>query len=227
MKKTKNNNKKQVGFGILLVCVILIGATFGYIGMYKAGQTNIEFVDDILDEILPDDEYQMSWKVVHEIDLISLGAEAEPGENISGFTSVYFHPHQADIGGYMENSSSNLETNCTDANLGFANADDTEVDLVHSTAFDVVIRVKGNATNCKVGSVWYDTNLKVQWTCAGLSVGADTELTLDAGEAKTTANTSTDSCLFMNFFDTNSGAGFTISQDQTIEITSIKFLAYF
>ena len=212
MKKTKMSNK-NAGKCLGLISMLVIGIIFTYTALF--GIVNQEPI------------VEKSWHVIWEGSLPTLGAEATPGANVSGILSVYFHPHQTDIGGYLENSSSNLETNCTGAGFGFANADDTEVDLIHSTAFDVVIRVRGNNTNCRVGSVFFDTNLRVRWTCADLSVSADTELTLDAGEAKTTANDTLYTHLYMNFFDDNSGSGFTISQDQTIEITSIKFEAYF
>ena len=214
MKEKKEKNSRKAGFrSMAFVSILVIGIMVSYMTLPTP--------------VLEQDTETGSWHIVWEGNLAQ-AAEADPGAGASGFLSVYFHPHQADsMTNYMENSSSNLETNCTDADLGFANADATEVDLVHSTGFDVLFRVKGNATNCKVGAVWYDTNLKIQWTCAGLSVGADTELTVSAGEAKTTANTSAFGCLYMNFFDTNSGAGFTITQDQTIEITSIKLLGYF
>lgn len=214
MKKESNKkyNVKKAGVRMGLVSVFVIGIMFAYMTL----PTPVLEQDD-----------GGSWHIIWEGSLSAVAAEANPGTNTSGILSVYFHPHQADVGGYLENSSSNLETNCTSNDLGFANADDTEVDLAHSTAFDVVIRVQGNNTNCKVGGVFYNTNLKVQWTCADLGVAGDTELTIGAGEARTTANDTTYTYLYMNFFDTNSGSGFTISQDQTVEITSIKLLGYF
>lgn len=214
MKKESNKkyNVKKAGVRMGLVSVFVIGIMFAYMTLPIP--------------VLEQDDGG-SWHIIWEGSLSAVAAEANPGTNTSGILSVYFHPHQADVGGYLENSSSNLETNCTSNDLGFANADDTEVDLAHSTAFDVVIRVQGNNTNCKVGGVFYNTNLKVQWTCADLGVAGDTELTIGAGEARTTANDTTYTYLYMNFFDTNSGSGFTISQDQTVEITSIKLLGYF
>jgi len=211
--KNKNKNMKKAGRNLALISVLVIGIMFAYTAQLHTLH-------------LEQDPETGSWQVIWEGSLAQ-AAEADPGSGASGFLSVYFHPHQTDIGGYLENTSADLETNCTGAGLGFANADDTEVDLAHSTEFDVVVRVRGNATNCKVGAVFYDTNLKVQWTCAGLSVAGDTELTLGGGEAKTTSNNTAYEYLIMNFFDTNSGSGFTISQDQTVEISSIKLLAYY
>ena len=237
MKGKKEKNMKKAGgskpiFKVGLVIMIVIGFVYGIAGNNIMLQTSVDLTSDIIEEIIePDDGYTKSWKTVWEGSLSALAAEnatiSVAGINQSGILSVYFHPHQTDIGGYLENSSDNLETNCTDAGLGFANEDAIEIDLAHSTTFDTVVRIQGNNTNCKVGGVWYDTNVKVQWTCAGLGVAGDTELTLGAGEAKTTANDTTNTYLYMNFFDDNSGSGFTISQDQTIEITSIKLLMYF
>jgi len=213
MKKEKGNGRKA-GFRLGLISMLVIGILVSY----------MTFPHPILEQ----DEDTKSWHIIWEGNLPALAAEADPGTNTSGFLSVYFHPHQAvNMTSYMENSSSNLESNCTGADLGFANADDTEVDLKHSTAFDVVFRVQGNNSNCKVGGVWFDTNVKIQWTCADLSVGANTELLVGTSDGRWTANDTTYTYLYMNFWDDNGGNGFTISQDQTIEITSIKLLMYF
>jgi len=214
MKRKKEKKGRKAGFrSMAFVSILVIGIMVSYMTLPTP--------------VLEQDTETGSWHIVWEGNLAQ-AAEADPGAGASGFLSVYFHPHQADnMTNYMENSSSNLETNCTDADLGFANADDTEVDLKHSTEFDVLFRVRGNATNCKVGAVWFDTNLKIQWTCADLSVGADTELVVGTSDGRWTANDTDFTYLYMNFWDDNAGAGFTISQDQTVEITSIKLLAYY
>lgn len=242
MKRKKEKNGRKAGFrSMAFVSILVIGMVFGFVAIYSnvlytstnlnSGIMDGTILDEIIDplELLkPQEEYQKSYKVVWEGDLAALAAEGDPGAGATGFLSVYFHPHQADnMTSYMENSSSNLETNCTNADLGFANADDTEVDLKHSTEFDVLFRVRGNATNCKVGAVWFDSNIKIQWTCADLSVGADTELLVSTSDGRWTANNTDYTYLYLNYWDDNAGAGFTITQDQTIEITSIKLLAYY
>lgn len=239
----KQKDVKEAGgsksiFKVGLVIVIVIGFVWSMAGSNLL-QTNINsgnvIFDEIVDEVTQpenDDGYTMSWKEIDEFILPPLADEnatiSVPGVNTSGILSVYFHPHMAvPMNDYFENSSTNLESNCTTAGLGWSGEDDNESDLTHSTTFDVVFRVQGNNSNCKVGGVFYDTNLKIQWTCAGLSVGADTELTSGAGEGRYTANDTTYTYLYMNFWDDNGGSGFTISQDQTVEITSIKLLGYF
>jgi len=211
MKDRKKRNRSKFGYG--LIAVLVIGMVFGYMTIPRP--------------VLQVDEDTGEWHIVWEGNLAS-AAEANPGTGASGFLSVYFHPHQATPhASYFENSSSNLESNCTTNSLGFANADDTEVDLAHSTTFDVVVRARGNVSNCQVGGTWFDTNLKVQWTSASLAVSADTELSLVGGNASATSNDSAFTYMYMNFWDDNGGTGYTISQDQSLEITSIKLLAYY
>ena len=213
----ENKKVRKAGKSAALVCALVIGILFVYATFPHP--------------VLVVDEDTGSWNVVWEYSIASADENATisvQGVNLSGILSVYFHPHVAvNMTSYFENSSLNLENNCTGAGLGWSGEDDNESDLQHSIAFDVVFRVQGNNSNCKVGGIFYDTNLKIQWTCAGLSVAADTELTVGAGEGRWTANDTTYTYLYMNFWDDNGGCGFTISQDQTIEITSIKFEAYF
>jgi len=204
-------NRKKAGFRLGLISVLVIGMMFTFMTVPRP--------------VIEHNEGE--WHIIWEGNLAS-ATEGDPGSGASGFLSVYFHPHTATPeDAYDQNTSATIETNCTNAGLGYANADDTEVDLAHSTEFDVVFRVRGNATNCQVGGVWFDTNLKIQWTSADLSVGADTELTVGASEGIATSNNSDYTFLYMNFWDDNSGSGFTISQDETAEITSIKLLAYY
>lgn len=231
-KKGREAGGSKSIFKVGLVIVIVIGFVWGMAGYNLVQDETI--LDKILDEIIePDEGYTKSWQEIEEFILPPLADEnatiSVQGVNMSGILSVYFHPHQAvNMTSYMENSSSNLENNCTGAGLSWSGEDDNESDLKHSTAFDVVFRIQGNNSNCKVGGVFYDTNLKIQWTCAGLSVAADTELTVGAGEGRWTANDTTYTYLYMNFWDSGlTGSGYTISQDQTVEITSIKLLGYF
>ena len=210
MKNKKRVKKASLNLG--LISLLVIGTLFIFSAQLYTLRVEVD-----------EKGYHVIWEGT-----LAEAAEADPGSGASGFLSVYFHPHQATPhASYMENSSSNLESNCTTNGLGFANADDQEVDLAHSTTFDVVFLVRGNATHCKVGGTFYDTNLKIQWTCADLSVGADTELTHLAGEGNAVSNNTDYEFLRMTFWDDNSGSGFTISQDQTVEITSIKLLAYY
>jgi len=163
-----------------------------------------------------------SWHVIFEGNLAE-AAEADPGAGASGILEIFIINHSATPGTtYTQNSSSTLEGWCTAAGLGYCNADDSNVDIAHSTAFDIVVRVRGNDTHCWRTDHWYPADLKVEITCAGLSIGADTDLT-----GVVSYNNSGADYLWMNFYIDNSGSGYTISKGSTVEITSIKFSAYY
>jgi len=201
--KKKNIKKAGVFLGVLtgVIAVVVIMANVSDT-IEKGNLTKVEKKYHLIQEITP------------------VAAEADPGAGNSGILEIYIYPHSGDPGTtYAENTTGTLEA----AALGYCNADDSEVENIpYSTTFDVVVRVRGNDTHCKRDGTWFDTDLRVRWTCAGLSVGADTEMT-----GVISANDSGYDFLYMNFYDTNSGSGYTISKDQTVEITSIKFEAYF
>jgi len=166
--------------------------------------------------VLDDDK---SWHVIYEYTpLTPLGAEGSPTGG--GILEIFFiNSSSSAATDYATNTSSTLEDWCTAAGLGWENADDFSCELAHSVNFDVVVRVRGNASQCKRDTTWFSTDLKVEWTCADLGVGADTAMT-----GLVTMNNSDFTYLYMNFYD---AGPFTLSKDETNTITSIKFSAYY
>ena len=163
-----------------------------------------------------------SWHIVWE-GSFGQAAEADLGSGVGGILEIFFANHSAAPATcYDENDSSVIEGWCDTAGLGYANADDFNVELAHSTTFDVVIRVRGNKTQCWRSDKFYDTDLRVRWTSADLSVGGDTEMT-----GVVSQNDSGIDFLYMNFYDDNSGSGYSLSKDASADITSIKFEAYY
>lgn len=163
-----------------------------------------------------------SWHVIFEGNLAS-AAEADPGSGAGGILEVFFINHTATPAtAYDENTSATLESWCTAAGLGYASADDFNVELAHTVTFDVVVRVRGNATMCERAGDWFDADLKVEWTSSDLGISADTDMTGVVSYNNTAAP-----YLWMNFYDTNGGSGFTLSKDETNTISSIKFSAYY
>jgi len=165
------------------------------------------------------------WHVVWEGSLSDYvyAAEANPGAGVSGILEIFIINHTASPDtAYDENSSSDMESWCTAAGLGYCNADDSNIDIAHTTDFDIVVRVRGNQTICHDGSQFMDSYLRVRITSADLSIGADTEMT-----GVVSQNSSGNTYLWMNFYEDNSGSGYSISRDETAEITSIKFEAYY
>ena len=201
-----NKNKFKIGGIRVGIVSMLIIATF-VISMMP--HPTIEQTDD-----------GKSWHVLWEGSLADIArAEADPGSGASGILEVYIYPHDVDPGTtYAENTSATLET----ASLGYADADDTNIDIPHSTAFDIVVRVRGNKTHCWNGTDFIDSYLRVNITSADLSISA-----LSAMTGVISENNSGKNYLWMNFYINGGGSGYSIIRDATAEITAIKFEAYY
>jgi hypothetical protein len=158
------------------------------------------------------DEDTRSWHVVWEGSFAE-AAEADPGAGASGILEVFIY---ATGGTY----TTNLTEGDADT-FGWASADATEIDVPHSTAFDVVVKVRGNATHCKRDTTWYDTDLRVRitWSDKGLSD--------EVAESNIIVNNTNNEFLWMNFHIDNSNSGYTITKSETTEIQNIKFEAYY
>ncbi|MDH7506267.1 MAG: hypothetical protein QHH15_00565 [Candidatus Thermoplasmatota archaeon] len=159
-----------------------------------------------------------TWHVVSEFKPgFPLGDEANPVGG--GILEIFFHPHSSTPGTtYAVNDSSVLES----ASYAWANADNFNLEIPHTVTFDVVVRVRGNRTQCWRNNMWWDSDLKVEWTCADFGVSTDTLMT-----GVVTANNTGYSYLYMNWYDNNNGAGFSLSKDEIVNIQSIKFSAYY
>lgn len=202
------NNKKKAGIRAGLVVALVIGLTFAYITL-----PSLQLVQD---------KDTKSWHVIWESNLAH-AAEANPGAGAGGILEIFFVNHTATpTTAYNENTSATIEGWCTTAKLGYASADDFNTELAHSVAFDVVVRVRGNATMCERDGDWFPADLKVEWTSADLGIGADTDMT-----GVITLNNTALPYLYMNFYDDNGAAGFTLPKDASYDITSIKLSAYY
>lgn len=187
----------------MIILALIIGAGLALTGMIPY----LEYEEDT-----------RSWHIVWEGNLAQ-ATEANPGAGAGGILEIFFYPHVANPNTvYAENNSAILEAN----SLGWANADDFNVQLPHSTPFDIVVRVRGNATQCKRGNIWWDSDLRVRITSSDLGIATDTVMT-----GIVTRNNSADPFLWMNFYINNTGLGYTLSKDQIAQITSIKFEAYY
>jgi hypothetical protein len=164
-----------------------------------------------------DDE--KTWHVIFEGNMAS-AAEANPGAGVGGILEIFFVNHTDED--CSENDSATIEGWCDAADLGYASADDFNVELANSVAFDIIVRVRGNVTMCDRGGDWFPADLKVEITSADLGLGADTAMT-----GTVTLNNTALDYLYMNFEHDNADAGFTLSKDEVNQITSIKFSAYY
>ena len=166
------------------------------------------------------------WRVIDSWP--PLGAEADPGSGSSGILSVYFVNYTGGLDPPSTNDSNDLETWAANVGAtpseGYNNTDDFRQQLQHSTTFYIIVRIRANATHAK-RTVWQDTDVRVRWTASDFSIGADTVMS-----SVVTANNSNYAYIWMNFYDTNSGSGFSLTKGQVAEdaqIDSIKLEAYY
>ncbi|RLG44518.1 MAG: hypothetical protein DRN81_04415 [Thermoproteota archaeon] len=209
--KGKGLNKKA---GIIRSSVLL-AAVCGMVlsGIYVGSLDSIEKPEV---ETITYSTYDFSY-------LKPLFADANPGAGASGILGIYFINHSAGNDYATVNDSSTLETWCTANNLGFINADDFTVDIAHSVSFDVVTRTRGNRTHAYNTDKFFHTDLNVTWTSSALSVGADTAMT----RAVASRNETVDNFIWQNFYDDNSGSGFTIGKGSANVIDDVKFDALY
>ena len=210
----KNINKKKAGVSLGIISGLVITMML----VYSLSTTTTL-------EIVPTDDGK-SWHIIFEGNLAQ-AAEADPGAGAGGILGVYFVNHSAAYT-YTANDSSTFETWATAAGLGYANADDFNLEIDHSTDFNIVVRIRGNRTMCdNPAAAHVDANLRVNLSSAGAA-----NLDIDALTAMTPVITQNDSgCEFiwMNFnLKVDQAAGkLSIDRDQTADITAIVFSAYY
>ena len=166
-----------------------------------------------------------SCHIVFEGNLVQ-AAEANPGAGVGGILEVFFVNKSVNpTTDYARNDSSIFETWATAAYLGYASADDFNLEIAHSVDFTILIRVRGNETMCDNASGNFkDTYLRVNITSANLNINALTAMT-----PVITYNDTARPFILMNFYlDQDAGAAnLNIARDETAQITAIVFSAYY
>ena len=202
--KKKNLKEKKAGvklgtvIGIFLIAVMLV---------ITAPQPKIE---------------QPGWHVIWEGNFAE-AAEANPGAGNSGILDIYFvNLTSPSLATFEVNNSATIEGWCTENGLGFANADDFNVELSHSVDFMVGVKVRANKTHAYRTDKFFHTDVRVRWTSSDLSVSADTVMSCAIN-----TNETDNSFIWLTFYDDNSGSGYSLNKDQSAEITSIKLEAYY
>jgi hypothetical protein len=94
-------------------------------------------------------------------------------------------------------------------------------DVPYATAFDLVYKIRVNVSQAynTTGSRWMTEWVRSNITCADLGIAADTAMV-----GVQIVNNS--NFLWMNFYDNNGGAGYTITHGQQVNITSYKLQCY-
>jgi len=186
-------NGKKIG---LIFGAILAIAVSGLFFSYIASQPMVE--NTIMEQRIPT--------------LIPVG-DANPGDN-SGFFYFMVYPHQEDPAtAYSVNLSNATAYEYSDVGNTSATGE-----TPYSTTFDIVI--KCGVTN--EDGYWtgnQSRNADYNWcliTCADLSISADTNMTeVFIGNSTTYA--------YYHYYMNNGGAGYTITEGQSFNVTSVKF----
>ena len=148
--------------------------------------------------------------------------EGDPGAGASGILEVFFINHSATNAYTNFNTSTTLEGWCTAAGLGYAEADDFNLEISYNVVFDIVVKVRVNKTHCWNGTAFIDAYVRMNITSTDLGISADSAME----KAVLYNNTGQDYIWLMFYYDF-SDSGTSISRDETADITSIKLEAYY
>lgn len=162
---------------------------------------------------------ETGWHIIWEGSLAQ-ATEASLGATAGGFLEIFFVNRSAIPNTvYAFNNTANIFETWADANLkpagvathAYANADTFNLELKHSTLFDIVVRVRFNKTQCWDGSKFIAADTRVNITCAGFATMADI-----VGTSLASRNNTGDSFLWTNTYwqdaDGGTGTGFTLAK---------------
>jgi hypothetical protein len=169
-------------------------------------------------QVVNDDK---GWHILFDGNLAQ-AAEGNPGAGASGILEIFFINHSATNAYKYVNTSATLESWCTTAGLGYASADDFNVELAHSVLFDICIKVRVNKTHAWDGSKFIDSWVRMNITSADLGIGA-----LTAMEKYVYYNNTGQTYIWLCFFYDFSNAGYDLSKDESADITAIRLEAYY
>jgi len=201
MEKRKKMNLKKAG---------AITAVAFFIVMVSSGIT-------IYEQVNPETE-KMEYNIKFE------GALAEysgAGADESAWLEIYAMPHDVTpVGNFDTNTSGTLEA----AALAYADTDGWSEDLISETSFDIVVRVRFNATHAKNSTMFKDTRCRCNLTVAGnWAVGSDFSDSL--GASYVTQNVSTEKFIWINYYWNNSGTGYQMEDGGTLTVSAPKLEA--
>jgi len=141
-------------------------------------------------------------------------AEANPGTGASGILEVFVIDHA--------NRPANYNSNISEGDsfvLGYG-VDDFSINIPHSTAFDIVVKCRANATHAynSTGSKW-----ETDWIRCILNATGAITINENMNETEITNNSN---YIWVNYWIDNSGSGYTIGRDEAVDIGTINFEYY-
>lgn len=139
--------------------------------------------------------------------------DADPG-GATGFFYFMIYPHQAAPGtAYKSNLSNASAYEYSDSGNAVCTGE-----TPYGTTFDIVVKVGVTSADGKntTTNLWDNNYMWVTLTCSALSIGANTNMT----ELEIYNNTG---YRYMQYYLNNGGAGYTITEGQSFNVTSVKF----
>jgi hypothetical protein len=200
-------------------------------------ESNKDFIDN--DNNFDDDG--RTWHVEHTVALGNLDESYSTGN--SSILAVWVVNHSDIAETQYDTNDTKGTTNVNDSNsvAGYAQGSSFDIEVDHSTSYDLLIYCRINSTNGADGTMFNDTWVRVNFT-TGSGFGCSGGVNLSG---IVTHNTSGDPAMYMMFVyngtDTGivpyaglqgdnhamCGTGWTISRDNRSYITSIQLQCYY
>jgi len=208
MKEKKRGINKKAG----VICTALISGIIAGILILSMS---------ITEDVIIEKEDIRSWKFIADDLGDEVGLDNATFE--SGILSIYFPLHDAAPDTtYLENNSTILESMCLDNGTGYVNTDDFRLEMPHSTAFDIVVRVRANRTVAWNGSAFIDAYARVNITSEGFSIATLTNMT-----PVVTHNDTGQQYIWINFYINNAHNGYTIARGNETQIPQFLYQGYY
>jgi len=141
--------------------------------------------------------------------------EADPGAGKSGILEIFVIDHANRPANYALNISEGASYV-----LGYGNATSFSINIPHDTAFDIVVKCRANTTHAYNNS---GSNWETDWIRCILNATGAITINEDMSETEITNNSN---YIWVNYWIDNSGSGYTIGRDETLNIGTIKFEYY-
>jgi len=196
-----------------------------------------EFIDDDKNE----KDYEKTWHIEHEVVLGDLDESYSTGNSSILAIWVVNHSDTAETWYDTNNTIGTTAVNDSNSVAGYAQASSFDIEVDHSTSYDLLIYVRVNATNGADGTMFNDSWVRVNFT-TGTGFGCTGGVNLSG---IVTHNTSGDPAMYMMFVfngtDTGivdyaglqgdnhamCGTGWTIPRDNRSYITNIQLQCYY
>lgn len=147
----------------------------------------------------------------------NIRVRADPDAGEGGLVEIFIYTHQADPGTAY---ATNLSEGAGDT-LAHGESGTLTGNVPYDTAFDIVLLFRFNVSQAynSTGSTWMMDWVTGYMTCADLSIGADTVMS----EVQTASNAN---YMWVQFYLNNSDSGYTISHNETVDVTDWTVKAF-